>query len=192
MGGGQEFETGLESRERCCQTLHTCHGSTPRPFWHPPTASFTKPSWHDTPAQSRRLQMQGGGDDGSAQMLFQVCCFFVLFFSATSLSICFLSFDATGICWCSQQAIAVFCAAGKRAVGAGRISRVCLGCGDSCWERPEIKEKWCQALDFQDRDVCFYDWDFIQVGYRINGLTPTLASWEQLVRRMKLMLPSGY
>lgn len=114
------------------------------------------------------------------------------FFSATSLSISFMSFDATGICRCSQQAIAVFCVGGKQAVGAGRISRVCLGFGDSCWERPEIKEKWCQALDFQDRDVCFYGWDFIQVGYTINGLTPTLASWEQLVSRTKLMLPSGY
>lgn len=68
-GQGQEFEMGWGGTGGRCQTVCTCHSSTSDLFdTHPQPPTLNLLAWHSC----LRLQMQGGAEDGSAQVLFHV------------------------------------------------------------------------------------------------------------------------
>lgn len=108
----------------------------PWPFWHPPTASFTK-----APGMTL-LPGSGGSTSREGPVMAQCKCyskFFFLLLGLVSLFNLFLPHSNLLVCMAGHHCI--LCCAGARLV-----SRMCLDCGGSSRKRPEINPKTKPSL----------------------------------------------
>lgn len=118
----------------------------PWPFWHPTTASFTKP-----PGMTL-LPGSGGCTSREGLMMAQCKCYFkfVFFLPLWCLPISSMYFHSTVICFCVWQGISVCCLVQEL------VLRMCSDSGDSRRKRPEMNlqlkpnswlpSSWCQFL----------------------------------------------